>query len=415
MSDGGRCNVFAVNGKLAGRISHFSASAAFRKTKSARAGNGKATMATDSHPNPISALTAADSSPVLAQPVDAPLTRAAIFLVVTLNPGSENGAAVRSFCGDLAALLRAVEFRDLEGSLSCVLGFGSDAWDRLFGQPRPAELHVFREIRSGSRHAVSTPGDLLFHIRAKRMDLCFELATQITARLGNAVSPADEVHGFRYFDERDLLGFVDGTENPRGSAVADAVLIRGEDAEFAGGSYVIVQKYLHDVAAWNGLSTEAQEGIIGRTKLSDIELDDSVKPTSAHNALTTIVENGKEVKILRDNMPFGRPAHGEFGTYFIGYSRSPRTIEQMLDNMFIGRPPGNYDRLLDFSRAVTGNLFFVPSATFLENVAEMQADQSQPAVAESTTTAVVESSSSITPVRDGSLGIGSLKGYKPHE
>ena len=107
---------------------------------------------------------------------------------------------------------------------------------------------------------------------------------------------------------------------------------------------------------------------MGRTKLSDIELDDSVKPTSAHNALTTIVEDGKEIKILRDNMPFGRAAHGEFGTYFIGYSRSPRTIEQMLENMFIGRPPGNYDRLLDFSRAVTGNLFFVPSATFLENV-----------------------------------------------
>ncbi len=182
--------------------------------------------------------------------------------------------------------------------------------------------------------------------------------------------PVDEVQGFRYFDERDLLGFVDGTENPRGAAAADAVLIGDEDATFAGGSYVIVQKYLHDLDAWNALSTEAQERIIGRTKLSDIELDDSVKPTSAHSALTTIVENGKEIKILRDNMPFGRPGHGEFGTYFIGYSRSPRTIEQMLENMFIGRPPGNYDRLLDFSRAVTGNLFFVPSATFLENVTE---------------------------------------------
>ncbi len=257
------------------------------------------------------------------------------------------------------------------------MGFGSDAWDRLFGPPRPAELHPFREIRAGARHAVSTPGDLLFHIRAKRMDLCFELATQFMARIGNAVSPVDEVQGFRYFDDRDLIGFVDGTENPRGAAATDAVLIGEEDAAFAGGSYVIVQKYLHDLDGWNALSTEAQERIIGRTKLSDIELDDSVKPTSAHNALTTIVENGKEIKILRDNMPFGRPAHGEFGTYFIGYSRSPRTTEQMLENMFIGRPPGNYDRLLDFSRAVTGNLFFVPSATFLENVTE---DQTEAAV-----------------------------------
>ena len=187
------------------------------------------------------------------------------------------------------------------------MGIGSDAWDRLFGSPRPAELHPFREIRAGERHAVSTPGDLLFHIRAKRMDLCFEMATQIMARIGNAVSPVDEVQGFRYFDDRDLLGFVDGTENPRGAAVTDAVLIGDEDANFAGGSYVIVQKYLHNLDAWNALSTEVQERIIGRTKLSDIELDDSIKPTSAHNALTTIVEDGKEIKILRDNMPFGRP------------------------------------------------------------------------------------------------------------
>src|SRR5580698_9187982 len=224
----------------------------------------------------------------VAQPVAAPLTRAAIFLVATVNPGFDNRAALRSFCGDLAALVRAVEFRDLEASLSCVVGFGSDAWDRLFGQPRPAELHPFGEIRAGARHAVSTPGDLLFHIRAKRMDLCFELATQIMARIENAVSPADEVHGFRYFDDRDLMGFVDGTENPRGQAAVDAVTIGEEDAAFAGGSYVIVQKYLHDLDAWNGLSTEVQERVIGRTKLSDIELDDSVKPTSAHNALTTI-------------------------------------------------------------------------------------------------------------------------------
>src|SRR6266566_3514297 len=304
------------------------------------------------------------------QPVSAPLTRAAIFLVVAINRSPEDRTVVRSFCADLAALIRAVDFRDIEAGLSCVMGVGSDAWDRLFGQPRPAELHPFREIRAGSRHAVSTPGDLLFHIRAKRMDLCFEMATQIMARLGDAVSTVDEVHGFRYFDDRDLLGFVDGTENPRGEAVIDAALIDREDAAFAGGSYVVVQKYLHDLDGWNRLSTEAQERIIGRTKLSDIELDDSIKPTSAHNALTTITEDGKEFQIVRDNMPFGRAGTGEFGTYFIGYCRTPRVTEQMIENMFVGRPPGNYDRLLDFSRAVTGTLFFVPSATFLESVAE---------------------------------------------
>src|SRR6267143_2266583 len=318
--------------------------------------------------DPMSAPEQASGIVGFAQPVAAPLTRAAIFLVVTLKPGSEHRRTVRSLCGDLATVTRAVEFRDIEAGLSCVVGFGSDAGDRLFGAPRPVELHVFREIHAGTRHAVSTPGDLLFHIRAKRMDLCFELATQIMARLRSAVSPVDEVHGFRYFDDRDLLGFVDGTENPTDEAAIDAALVDLEDAAFAGGSYVIVQKYLHDLAGWNALSTETQERIIGRTKLADIELDDNVKPSSAHNALTTIVVDGKEVKILRDNMPFGCAAQGEFGTYFIGYARSPRTIEQMLVNMFVGRPPGNYDRLLDFSRAVSGNLFFAPSSTFLENV-----------------------------------------------
>jgi len=307
---------------------------------------------------------------VVAQPVSAPLTRAAIFLVVMINPGPENRAAVRSFCADVGGLIRAVEFRDLEAGLSCVIGIGSDAWDRLFGKPRPAELHPFREVRAGPRHAVSTPGDLMFHIRAKRMDLCFEMAAQIMARLAGAVTAIDEVHGFRYFDDRDLLGFVDGTENPRGEALIDAALIGEEDPAFTGGSYVIVQKYLHDLPGWKALSTEAQERIIGRTKLADIELDDSVKPTSAHSALNTITENGKELKILRDNMPFGSVGTAEFGTYFIGYCRTPRVTEQMIENMFIGRPPGNYDRLLDFSRAVTGTLFFVPSQTFLESVEE---------------------------------------------
>ena len=290
------------------------------------------------------------------------------FIVVTAKPSAGNRGTIRSFCADLPALIRSVGFRELEGSLSCVLGFGSEAWDRLFGKPRPSELHKFREIRAGERHAVSTPGDMLFHIRAQRMDLCFELATRIMARLGAAISPLDEVHGFRFFDSRDLIGFVDGTENPKAQEALDVTLIADEDPAFTGGSYVIIQKYLHNLADWNKLPTEKQEHIVGRTKLTDVELDDSVKPTYAHNALTKIVEDGKEIKILRDNMPFGHAGQGEFGTYFIGYSRSPRTIEQMLQNMFVGKPAGNYDRLLDFSRAVTGNLFFVPSATFLENI-----------------------------------------------
>jgi putative iron-dependent peroxidase len=353
----------------------------------------------------------------IPQPVVAQLTRAAIFLVVTVKPGPEHRAPVRAVCGDLASLLRAVGFRDLEGRLSCVMAFGSDAWDRFFGSPRPKDLHTFREIR-GQHHAVSTPGDILFHIRATRMDLCFELATQIMSRLGDAVSVADEVQGFNYFDDRDLIGFVDGTENPADQAAMNATIIGDEDAAFAGGSYVLVQKYLHDLKAWNALPIEQQEKIIGRTKLSDIELDDAVKPTSAHNALTTIVENGKQLEIVRDNMPFGDVGKGEFGTYFIGYARSPHRIEQMLVNMFVGRPPGNYDRLLDFSRAVTGTLFFVPSATFLENIADGEAaaslaDASPGSSADGHGTEPPSGSRKSRP--DGSLGIGSLKGEPGHE
>jgi putative iron-dependent peroxidase len=236
------------------------------------------------------------------------------------------------------------------------------------------------------------------------MDLCFELATQIMDRTSDAISIVDEVHGFRYFDDRDVIGFVDGTENPRGEAARAAAIIGDEDPVFAGGSYVIVQKYLHNMKAWNALSIEAQERIIGRRKLSDIELSDTEKPASAHNALTVIEENGEEIKILRDNMPFGRPGHSEFGTYFIGYSRTPRVTESMLQNMFVGRPPGNYDRLLDFSRAVTGTLFFVPPATFLDNVSGDEPDATETNASQGSAPPPAAS------VDDTSLKIGSLKG-----
>jgi putative iron-dependent peroxidase len=347
------------------------------------------------------------------QAVLSPLTGAAIFLVVVVNQGQDSADTVRGLCGDLAGLIRAVGFRGTEDYLTCVAGISANAWDRLTGLPRPAGLHPFIELRSGSRFAPATAGDLLFHIRAARMDLCFELATQIMARLSGAVTVADEVHGFRYFEHRDLLGFVDGTENPAGQLAFDSVIIGAEDPAYAGGSYVIVQKYLHDMDAWNALPTEQQELVIGRTKLADIELDDDTKPSYAHSALTTITENGREVKIVRDNMPFGSVGADEYGTYFIGYSRAPAVTELMLRNMFIGRPEGNYDRILDVSRAVTGGLFFVPPAPLLESLGDDEdgeddaggtddaEDQSPPAGSGSRST--------------GSLNIGSLRGESHDE
>ncbi|WP_248963631.1 Dyp-type peroxidase [Sphaerisporangium perillae] len=333
------------------------------------------------------------------QPVLSPLTTAAIFLVVTVDPGGE--PVVRELLTDLPALQRSVGFRVPEGRLSCVAGIGSRAWDRLFAGPRPAELHEFRELAGAVHRAVSTPGDLLFHVRAMRLDLCFELASQIMDRLRGVVTVQDEVQGFKYFDVRDLLGFVDGTENPVGPVASEAVLIGEEDREFAGGSYVIVQKYLHDLTAWNALPVDEQERVIGRTKLSNIELDDAAKPADSHVALTTITDpDGTERRILRDNMPFGNVGRGEFGTYFIGYARTPAVTERMLENMFLGDPRGNHDRILGFSTAVTGTLFFVPTVDFLDDLPE---PPGAGVMAEAGTTPDARAA------HDGSLRIGDLK------
>ena len=305
------------------------------------------------------------------QAVLAPLTRAAFVLVVTVDPGEDNAARVRSFAADLPGLVRSVGFRDLDAGLSCVAGFGSDVWPRLFSAPPPAQLHPFRALAGDRHRAPATPGDLVLHIRAGRPDLCFELATQALTALGGAVTPVDEMQGFRFFDFRDLLGFVDGTENPTGQAAAEAALIGPEDPVFAGGSYLMVQRYQHDLAAWNALSVEEQQLAIGRDKLSNVELPDEDVPPSAHRVLTSITDDsGRELAILRDNMPFGSPAAGEFGTYFIGYAKTPAVLERMLHNMVIGDPPGTYDRILDFSTAVTGCLFFVPAASLLDELAD---------------------------------------------
>lgn len=336
----------------------------------------------------------------LPQPVLEPLTPAAIFLVTTIDEGGEE--AVHDALPDISGLVKAIGFRDPTKRLSVVTSIGSDAWDRLFSGTRPAELHPFIELDGPRHHAPSTPGDLLFHIRAESMDVCFELATKLVEAFG-AITVVDEIHGFRFFDNRDLLGFVDGTENPDGPLAVSASQIGSEDPDFAGGCYVHVQKYVHDMDSWNSISTEEQECVIGRTKLDDIELDDDVKPANSHVALNVIEdEDGNELKIVRHNMPFGEVGKGEFGTYFIGYSRTAAVTERMLSNMFIGDPPGNTDRVLDFSTAVTGTMFFTPITDFLNDPPPLPNSLTDEAP-------VV----TVAPVSyDGSLGIGSLKGTR---
>jgi putative iron-dependent peroxidase len=339
------------------------------------------------------------TKPVESQPVLTPITEAAIFLVLTVRDDAEDD--VRDLLADTTGIARAVGFRGADGELRCVIGIGSDLWDRLFAGPRPAHLHPLAEI-VGDRHtSVSTPGDLLFHLRARRMDLCFEMAAQLMKRLNGRADVVDETHGFKYFDERDLMGFVDGTESPIGPAALEAAIVGDDDPDFAGGSYVIVQKYLHDIPAWNAISVEEQERVIGRTKLEDIEFPDDRKPVNSHVALNTITgDDGEERKIVRDNMPFGTFGKGEFGTYFIGYAGDPSVTELMLQNMFIGRPPGNYDRILDYSTAITGSLFFVPSADMLDD---------PPPPAAGSPAAAPAPPVEIKPERTRSLGIGSLR------
>ena len=248
------------------------------------------------------------------------------------------------------------------------MGVGYDAWNKLsLPTPLPRELKSFEPI-AGSKHtAVATPGNLLFHLRGVEMSACFDMLTAITGVLSPVAECLEEIHGFRYWDGRSIIGFVDGTENPVGNERHYFAVVGDEDPMYRGGSYVFVQKYLHDMQAWANLSVEEQEKVIGRYKISDIEMPDGVKPANSHSALAGIEdENGNELKIVRDNMPFGNPGKGEVGTYFIAYASTFSTTHKMLVRMFVGDPPGNYDRILDFSKACTGGLFFAPSLDILK-------------------------------------------------
>jgi len=332
----------------------------------------------------------------------------AIFLVLTLADSADIGA-VRDVISGFTGTVRSVGSRNPEASLVGILGIGSKAWDRLFSGPRPAMLHPFIELR-GPHTAPSTPGDLLIHLKADVTGLCYEVATKVTDALGGNATIVDEVHGFRYFDVRDLIGFVDGTENPTGQDAIDAITADDEDPSLQGGSYVAIQRYVHDMPAWTSLSTESQEAAIGRTKADNIEMDDAVKPSNSHIALNVITDDdGNELDILRDNMPYGY-ADGERGTFFIAYSRSPEITERMLENMFIGDPPGNTDRLLDFTTAVTGSQYYAPPGDFLDDPPPppggSAAAPAEPTLVATTTSAAEPTESSAR--SDGSLGIGSL-------
>ena len=306
--------------------------------------------------------------------------RCARFLTLIVGASEADAARVRAALAGVPNLVRAVGQRDATAALSCVVAIGADAWTRLApGRGTPAQLHPFRPLRDGDRVAPTTPGDVLLHIRAEREDFCHELARLILAAMATAATVVDETHGFAYLDSRDLVGFVDGTENPSGDERLAFTVVGDEDPAHAGGSYVTVQRYITDFAAWQALSTETQEDVIGRTKADDVELDDEHSPPSAHKERAKIVRDGAEQKILRHNRAFG--SSRESGTYFIAYARDLSVTEGMLERMVIADAEGVYDRLLDFSRPVTGVNFFAPAQDVLEALADPPTNPDAPAPA----------------------------------
>ncbi len=331
-------------------------------------------------------------------------TRYAIFLVLTVNDGGID--RVRDTLEGLSGRVRSVSSRNPDAALAVICGIGSNAWDRLFAGPRPKLLRPFRVYEGAVHTAPSTPGDILLHIKSDDMGLCYEIGRLLTADFGDAVSTEEEVHGFRYFDLRDLTGFVDGTENPTGAAALEAILVGDEDPNFGGGSYITVQRYVTDFAVWDSTPVAEQEKVFGRSKAENIEMGEDVQPANSHVAVNQVTDaDGNQLQIVRDNMPYGQASGtGEKGTFFIAYSRTPDVTDTMLEKMFIGEPVGNYDRLLDFTTAVTGNEYFAPCADWLDELPPAPpADASAPPIAEPETIAAPPQR------RDGSLGIGSLR------
>lgn len=288
-----------------------------------------------------------------------------IFMVWDFKDTPEVKDVFSKLCKLIINLNNSVNVRFPVSRASCVMGIGHDAWLRLgLPLPLPKELANFEPIIGSKHTAVSTRGDLHFHIRADTTSICYDMASAITDLLSPVAISTEEIHGFRYWDSRSILGFVDGTENPHGQDRELFGIVGNEDPVYQGGSYLFVQKYIHNLTAWKGLSTEQQEKVIGRYKANDIEMADDVKPSNSHIALANV---GDELKIVRDNMPFGNMSTNEMGTYFIAYASTFSTVQKMLNNMFIGSPEGNYDRILDFSTAKTGGLFFVPTFNMIDD------------------------------------------------
>lgn len=289
----------------------------------------------------------------------------AYFLTLTVADGAA-GTALNKAIGDILPSARVLATKAKRARLLCTLGIGSELWDRLSPASRPAGLRPFRAVKANGRVAPATGGGLFLQITSGCHDLNLDLAMGLVRRLQPLATMAEEIHGFRYKDSRDLTGFIDGTENPKGKARAVAALIGEEDQPFAGGSYVAVQRYVHDLERWRRLDDREQEQIIGRTKRGSVELPKLKKPQTAHISRVVIERDGAELQILRQSYPWGTVR--EAGLYFAAYTKSLDVYDVMLARMMGTTTDGLHDRLMEFSRAVTGATFFVPSLETLSSL-----------------------------------------------
>lgn len=284
------------------------------------------------------------------------------FVTLLVKEGGE--AQVREAAARLPQLTEDIGLIDADAGLTSAIGFGSAVWNRVYGDSRPAELRVFPALEGHGHSSPSTPGDVFIHIRSDRQDLNFMLLDVLMISFGDAVEMVEQTEGFRYLDSRDLTGFVDGTENPDLDERPEVALVSGTDPMFAGGSYGHVQRYVHKLGQWNQQPVHVQEATIGRTKDTDEELDDDIKPDTAHISRVVIEEDGDELEIVRQSLPWGKAE--ESGLVFVAYCFTPERFERMLSRMIEGDDEGNYDHLMDYTRAVTGGAFFMPSVEFLQ-------------------------------------------------
>ncbi|MDR1430849.1 MAG: Dyp-type peroxidase [Propionibacteriaceae bacterium] len=308
------------------------------------------------------------SNSVKAQDVYKDAGENVVFITFALKREDQAAerAAIAEFAGRLPSVLNSMRIRCPEAGLKCAFGFSRQGWDYLFPEAaRPAELEDFAGMSGNGFEMPGTPADLFLHLRAGRQAVIYEIVDQLSGFVSPAADVLDETQGFRYFEGRAIIGFIDGTEAPNEEDSASYAVIGDEDAEFAGGSYAFAQKWVHDMDFWKGLATEEQERAVGRQKFSDLELDDDAKFPNAHNIAAKTETDGVEQKIVRMNVPFSDLATGETGTYFIGYSRSWLVTKEMLAQML---KLGDY--LLHFSQIRTGQLFFIPSRTLLDELAD---------------------------------------------